>query len=65
LIIVNAIAKARMLVHGEGKIEYVPFPGDLKNRYQQYTQAEISGLRAAGYSAPFTSLVEGVRQTFA
>lgn len=61
----NAVAKALMLVHGEGKIEYVPFPGDLKNRYQHYTQAEISGLRAAGYSAPFTSLVEGVRQTFA
>jgi ADP-L-glycero-D-manno-heptose 6-epimerase len=61
----NAVAKALMLVHGEGKIEYVPFPGDLKNRYQHYTQAEISGLRAAGYGAPFTSLIEGVRQTFA
>jgi ADP-L-glycero-D-manno-heptose 6-epimerase len=61
----NAVAKALMQVHGEGKIEYVPFPGDLKNRYQHYTQAEISGLRAAEYSAPFTSLVEGVRQTFA
>jgi ADP-L-glycero-D-manno-heptose 6-epimerase len=61
----NAVAKALMDVHGQGKIEYVPFPGDLKNRYQHYTQAEISGLRAAGYTAPFTSLEEGVRQTFA
>jgi ADP-L-glycero-D-manno-heptose 6-epimerase len=61
----NAVAKALMLVHGEGKIEYIPFPGDLKGRYQHYTQADISGLREAGYVAPFTGLVEGVRQTFA
>jgi ADP-L-glycero-D-manno-heptose 6-epimerase len=61
----NAVAKALMDVHGTGKIEYIPFPGDLKNRYQHYTQAEISGLRAAGYLAPFTSLEEGVKQTFA
>jgi ADP-L-glycero-D-manno-heptose 6-epimerase len=60
----NAVANALMQVHGQGKIEYVPFPGDLKDRYQHYTQAEISGLRAAGYSAPFTRLVEGVQQTF-
>jgi ADP-L-glycero-D-manno-heptose 6-epimerase len=52
-------------VHGQGKIEYIPFPGDLKDRYQHYTQADISGLREAGYVAPFTSLVEGVQQTFA
>jgi ADP-L-glycero-D-manno-heptose 6-epimerase len=45
-------------------IDYVPFPGDLKNRYQQYTQADVTGLRAAGYTAPFTTLEDGVKQTF-
>ena len=40
-----------MQVHGPGKIEYIPFPGDLKNRYQHYTQADVTGLRAAGYTA--------------
>ena len=54
-----------MAVHGPGQIQFIPFPGDLQNRYQHFTEAEISGLRAAGYTAPFTSLEQGVRQTFA
>ncbi|HEU5341114.1 ADP-glyceromanno-heptose 6-epimerase [Edaphobacter sp.] len=61
----KAVAEALMSVHGPGKIEYIPFPGDLKNRYQHYTQADIAGLRAAGYTDPFTPLEEGVKQTFA
>lgn len=61
----KAVAEALMAVHGPAAIEYIPFPGDLKNRYQHYTQADIAGLRAAGYEAPFTTLEEGVRQTFA
>jgi ADP-L-glycero-D-manno-heptose 6-epimerase len=61
----KAVAEALMQVHGPGKIEYIPFPGDLKNRYQHYTQADIAGLRAACYTAPFTTLEEGVKQTFA
>jgi len=60
----KAVAEALMQVHGQGKIEYIPFPGDLKNRYQHYTQADISGLRAAGYTAAFTPLEDGVKQTF-
>ena len=42
-----------------------PFPGDLKDRYQHFTEADLSGLRAAGYTDPFTSVEEGVRKTFA
>jgi len=61
----NAVAAALMQVHGPGKIDYIPFPGDLKNRYQHYTQADVTGLRAAGYTAPFTTLEDGVKQTFA
>lgn len=61
----KAVAEALMQVHGPGKIEYIPFPGDLKDRYQHYTQADIAGLRSAGYTDPFTSLEEGVRETFA
>jgi ADP-L-glycero-D-manno-heptose 6-epimerase len=60
----KAVAEALMQVHGPGKIEFIPFPGDLKNRYQHYTQADPAFLRAAGYVDPFTSLEEGVRQTF-
>jgi ADP-L-glycero-D-manno-heptose 6-epimerase len=61
----NSVADALMQVHGAGKIEYIPFPGDLKNRYQHFTQADVTGLRAAGYTAAFTPLEEGVKQTFA
>jgi ADP-L-glycero-D-manno-heptose 6-epimerase len=61
----NSVAHALMQVHGPGKIDYIPFPGDLENRYQHYTQADLTGLRAAGYTAAFTSLEDGVKQTFA
>ena len=61
----KAVAEALMRVHGTANIEYIPFPGDLKNRYQHYTQADLAGLRTAGYTASFTSLEDGVRQTFA
>ena len=61
----KAVAQALMDVHGPGGIEFIPFPGDLRNRYQHYTQADVAGLREAGYTAAFTSLEDGVRQTFA
>jgi ADP-L-glycero-D-manno-heptose 6-epimerase len=60
----KAVAEALMAVHGPGAIEYIPFPGDLKNRYQHFTEADISGLRRAGYLHSFTSLEEGVKATF-
>ena len=60
----KAVAEALMSVHGSGKIEYIPFPGDLKNRYQHFTQADVRGLRDAGYTDAFTTLEEGVKQTF-
>ena len=61
----KAVAEALMAVHGPAAIEYIPFPGDLKNRYQHFTEADVAGLRAAGYAAPFTSLEDGVKATFA
>jgi ADP-L-glycero-D-manno-heptose 6-epimerase len=61
----KAVAEALMRVHGPGRIEFIPFPGDLKDRYQHFTQADITGLRAAGYTAPFTTLEQGVAETFA
>jgi ADP-L-glycero-D-manno-heptose 6-epimerase len=45
----------------ESDIEYVPTPEDIRERYQYFTQADMSKLRAAGYSPEFTSLEEGVR----
>ena len=46
----------------EGIIRYIPFPDELKGKYQSYTQADVSALRAAGYGAPFLTVEEGVRR---
>jgi ADP-L-glycero-D-manno-heptose 6-epimerase len=60
----KSVAEALMQVHGLGKIEYIPMPADLKNRYQHFTEADTAGLREAGWLEPFTTLEEGVRRTF-
>ena len=57
----NDVARAVIAYHGGGEIEYIPFPEHLKGRYQSFTEADISALRAAGYSAPFKSVEEGVQ----
>jgi ADP-L-glycero-D-manno-heptose 6-epimerase len=42
------------------RIEEIPFPADLAGKYQAFTQADLSTLRAAGCSHAFTSLEKGV-----
>jgi ADP-L-glycero-D-manno-heptose 6-epimerase len=37
-------------------IAYIPMPNDLKNTYQNYTQATMQRLRTAGYTQNFTDL---------
>lgn len=44
----------------EELIRYIPFPDALKGKYQSFTQADISKLRAAGYNEPFFDVKEGV-----
>jgi ADP-L-glycero-D-manno-heptose 6-epimerase len=46
----------------QGIIRYIPFPDELKGKYQSYTQADMAALRAAGYRAPFLTVEEGVRR---
>lgn len=46
----------------QGLIRYIPFPGDLQGRYQSYTQADLTALRAAGYQAQFLTVEQGVAQ---
>jgi ADP-L-glycero-D-manno-heptose 6-epimerase len=47
---------------GEGAIGYIPFPGDLAGKYQSFTQADVTRLRAAGYTAPMLDIDAGVRR---
>jgi ADP-L-glycero-D-manno-heptose 6-epimerase len=48
--------------HGQNaaRIEYVPFPQHLKGAYQNYTQADLTALRKAGFDRPFHTVEEGV-----
>ncbi|RRN62972.1 ADP-glyceromanno-heptose 6-epimerase [Caulobacter sp. 602-1] len=41
-------------------ITYIDMPEVLRGKYQYYTKADMSRLRAAGYDAPMTSLEDGV-----
>ncbi len=53
---------ARLTVaHYDGAvIVEIPFPDDLKGKYQAYTCADLTHLRASGFTRPMTSLADGV-----
>jgi ADP-L-glycero-D-manno-heptose 6-epimerase len=66
---VNACRKARgeapltlAAMRERAVIQYIPFPEDLKGRYQSYTQADIAALRSAGYEAAFLTVEQGVER---
>ncbi|MFP1984988.1 ADP-glyceromanno-heptose 6-epimerase [Lonsdalea quercina] len=56
----QAVADAVLEYHKTGSVEYIPFPEKLQGRYQSYTQADLTKLRAAGYDKPFHTVAEGV-----
>lgn len=64
---INAARKVRgeeqlalTAMQAQGLIEYIPFPQDLKGKYQSYTQADLTALRAAGYADKFLTVEQGV-----
>jgi ADP-L-glycero-D-manno-heptose 6-epimerase len=61
----NDVARAVIDFHGRGKIEYIPFPANLQGRYQSFTEADMSALRAAGYDQPFRTVEQGVGEYLA
>ena len=42
-------------------IEYIDTPIDIRDKYQYYTQADMSKLKAVGYGIPFHTLEEGTK----
>ncbi len=57
----NDLAKATFAAMGkEPNIEYIPMPQTLQDKYQYYTQADISKIRAAGYGKDSISLEEAI-----
>jgi ADP-L-glycero-D-manno-heptose 6-epimerase len=57
----NDVARAIIAWHGKGAIRYIPFPDELKTRYQSFTEADIGALRAAGYSRQFRDVRAGIK----
>ncbi len=58
----NDLAKAIFAaVECDPDIEYIDMPEGLNEKYQYFTQAETIKLRNSGYSKPFTSLEDAVK----
>lgn len=45
-------------------LETIPFPPVLRDKYQTFTEADLSNLRASGYTKPFVSLEEGIERYY-
>ncbi|HQU57231.1 MAG TPA: ADP-glyceromanno-heptose 6-epimerase, partial [Chitinophagaceae bacterium] len=43
-------------------IQYIDMPEDIRDKYQYFTEADMQKLRKTGYTAPFHSLEEGVKE---
>lgn len=58
----NDVANAVLKYHGSGALEYIPFPDHLKGRYQSFTEADMSAVRAVGYDGAFKTVEEGTTE---
>ena len=56
----RALAEATVVHYPGARITEIPFPDDLRGKYQAYTCADLTRLRAAGYGREFTALEQGV-----
>jgi len=60
----NELARAVLKHYPQTDLEYVPFPNELKGRYQSFTQADMTSLTEAGYTATFHNVNEGIDKYF-
>jgi ADP-L-glycero-D-manno-heptose 6-epimerase len=61
--VINAVHGTQLTLHdivAKGLIEYIPFPPPLAGKYQSFTEADLSKLRAAGYPGEFMDVDKGV-----
>lgn len=45
----------------EPQVSFIDTPADIRDKYQYFTEADMSKLRGVGYKKPMTDLEEGVR----
>ena len=61
--VINCVQGTRLSLEdmvAKGLIEYVAFPEGLREKYQSFTEADLSRLRAAGYAGKFKTVEQGV-----
>jgi ADP-L-glycero-D-manno-heptose 6-epimerase len=61
--VVNAVHGTQAMLQdlvAKRLIEYVPFPPALVGKYQSFTEADLTKLRAAGYTNEFKTVEQGV-----
>ena len=59
----NDLAKAIFtILDKEPNITYIPTPENIRNKYQYFTEANMSRLRSVGYKDPSTSLEDGIEK---
>jgi ADP-L-glycero-D-manno-heptose 6-epimerase len=57
------LAEATFAALGQpSHIEFIDTPADIRDKYQYFTEAPMEKLRMAGYTMPFTSLEDGVKE---
>lgn len=61
----RAVADAVIKHHGKGEVQSIPFPEHLKGAYQEFTQADLTKLRATGCDVEFKSVADGVAEYMA
>ena len=61
----NDVVNTAIALLGGGRTEYIPFPEQLKGKYQSFTEADLAALRGAGYKETFTTLEQGIAQSLA
>lgn len=48
-------------IEKEPNISFIPTPEDIRDKYQYFTEANMSKLQSVGYSIPFHTLEEGIK----
>ena len=61
--VINSVHGTSATLHdvvAKGLIEYIAFPQPLAGKYQSFTEADLTRLRAAGYPGEFMNVEQGV-----
>ena len=56
----NLVKSTFKALNKEENISFIPTPEDIRDKYQYFTEANMSKLRSIGYERPFMTLTEGV-----